>query len=113
NNVRTAYESKQHTNPDSPILLDQSMDTSGGSHTQIEKNRDQTVNTVGKVQIQKTIPEQEARTIERSNITQIDEIEVEDTQVQATIRSWNTENSEQNIQPKSYNEAFRRSSITK
>ncbi|CAG8800854.1 25511_t:CDS:2, partial [Gigaspora margarita] len=84
------------------ILLDQGTNTSGRSHTQIEKNRDQTRNTMGKVQAQKTIPEQEARTIEQSNIAQIDEMEIEDIQVQATIRSWNTEDSEQNTQPKSY-----------
>ncbi|CAG8840795.1 2184_t:CDS:1, partial [Gigaspora margarita] len=90
------------------ILLDQGTDTSGGSHTQIEQDRDQTVNTMGKVQAQGTTPEQKARTIELSNITQIDKIEAEDTQAQVTIRSWDTEDSKQNTQPKSYSEAVRR-----
>ncbi|CAG8737862.1 39706_t:CDS:2 [Gigaspora margarita] len=88
------------------------MDTSEGSHTQIKQNRGQIVNIVGKVQVQKTIPEQKARTIELSNITQIDEMEVEDTQAQVTIRSWNTEDSEQNTQSKSYSKTVRRPSIT-
>ncbi|CAG8835358.1 38366_t:CDS:1, partial [Gigaspora margarita] len=58
-----------------PILLYQGTDTSGGSYTQIEQDKGQTVNTVETVQAQETIPEQETRTTELSNITQIDEIE--------------------------------------
>ncbi|CAG8805180.1 21486_t:CDS:2 [Gigaspora margarita] len=75
-------------------LHTEGTDIFGGSHTQIEQDRDQIVNIVGKVQVQGTTLEQEIRTIELSNITQIDKMEVEDTQAQATIRSWDTENSE-------------------
>ncbi|CAG8844320.1 39071_t:CDS:1, partial [Gigaspora margarita] len=63
------------------ILLDQSTDTSGGSYTQIEQDRNQIVNTVGIVQVQGIISKQEAGTTELRNITQTDKIKVEDIQV--------------------------------
>ncbi|CAG8540385.1 4518_t:CDS:1, partial [Gigaspora margarita] len=64
-----------------PILPDQGTDISRESYTQIEQDRGQIMNTMGTVQVQGTIPEQEAITTELSNITQIDKMKVEDTQV--------------------------------
>ncbi|CAG8717808.1 6232_t:CDS:1, partial [Gigaspora margarita] len=83
---------------------------SRGSHTQIKQDRDQIVNVIKTVLAQGITPEQEARTTKQSNITQIDEMEVED--IQATTWNWNIKGSKQNSQPKSYSEVVRRPSIT-